>query len=294
MTPAKGGLLSAVVTGAACSDWIVAQCARSMWVAVVSPLLVAAGLAIAADYKPAVAQPGKNVMWVPTPDALVERMLDLAKVGANDTVIDLGSGDGRIVILAARRGAKALGIEYDAKLVEYAKAAAAKAGVADRAHFTQADLFSSDISQATVVTLFLGAQLNRKLMPRLLGLKPGVRIVSNTHAVGDWPADLIVTANHDRSVYYRTALLWIVPAKVAGVWRFADSSVTFTQRYQRVSGSITMQGKFAPVTGATLRGDHISFSAGAVQYSGTVSGNTIAGSVTSGVASRAWRATRAQ
>ncbi len=265
-----------------------------MWVAVVSPLLVTAGLANAADYKPDVTQPGKDVMWVPTPDALVERMLDLAKVGANDTVIDLGSGDGRIVIMAAKRGAKALGIEYDAKLVEYAKAAAAKAGVADRAHFTQADLFASDISQATVVTLFLGAQLNRKLMPRLLGLKPGVRIVSNTHAVGDWPADVTITANHDRSVYYRTALLWIVPAKVAGVWRFAHGSVTFTQRYQRVSGSVTLQGKYASVTGATLRGDHISFSTGGVQYAGTVSGNTIAGSAVSGGASRTWRATRAQ
>lgn len=260
----------------------------------VSPLLLAAGLAHAAAYKPDVTQPGKDVMWVPTPDALVERMLDLAQVGANDTVIDLGSGDGRIVIMAARRGAKALGIEYDAKLVAYAKAAAAKAGVADRAQFTQADLFASDISQATVVTLFLGAELNRKLTPALLGLKPGVRIVSNTHAIGDWPADVIVSAQHDYSVYYRTALLWIVPAKVAGVWRFVNGSVTFTQRYQKVSGSVTLQGRYAPVTGATLRGDHLSFKAGGVQYSGTVTGNTVSGSAVSGGASRAWHATRAQ
>ncbi len=244
-----------------------------------------------ADYKPELAQPGKDVVWVPTPDALVNRMLDLAKVDASDTVIDLGSGDGRLVIMAAKRGAKALGIEYDAKLVEYSKAAAIKAGVAERVQFIKADLFASDISHATVVTLFLGADLNRKLVPKLLDLKPGTRIVSNTHAVGDWPADATASsADDDRTVYYRTALLWIVPAKVAGVWRYADGSVTLTQQYQRISGSVTAQGKFAPITGATLRGSDIRFSAGGAQYAGTVSGDVIVGTVTAKDASRAWRA----
>jgi SAM-dependent methyltransferase len=259
------------------------------------PLLVAGAACAqpAADYKPELAQPGKDVVWVPTPDALVNRMLDLAQVGASDIVIDLGSGDGRLVIMAAKRGAKALGIEYDAKLVAYAKAAAAKADVADRAQFTQADLFASDISQASVVTLFLGADLNRRLMPKLLDLKPGTRIVSNTHAVGDWPADgSASSADDDRTVYYRTALLWIVPAKAAGTWRFADGSANITQRFQKVSGSVTAQGKFVPISGATLRGDQISFSAGGTQYSGTVAGDTIAGTAVSNGQSRAWRATR--
>ena len=248
----------------------------------------------AAGYKPERGQEGRDVMWVPTPDALVPRMLDLAKVGANDTVIDLGSGDGRLVIMAALRGAKALGIEYDSKLVEYAKAAAVKAGVADRTQFIKADLFASDISVATVVTLFLGADLNRRLMPKLLDLKPGTRIVSNTHAVGDWPADgTASSADDDRTVYYRTALLWIVPAKVAGTWRFTDGHANFTQRFQKVSGSVTAQGKFAPISGATLRGDQISFSASGTLYSGTVSGDTIDGTARAGGVSREWRATRA-
>ena len=247
------------------------------------------------DYKPALAQPGKDVVWVPTPEALVNRMLDLANVGSSDTVIDLGSGDGRLVIMAAKRGAKGLGIEYDVKLVEYAKAAAEKAGVSERVQFIKADLFTSDISQATVVTLFLGADLNRKLMPKLLDLKPGTRIVSNTHAVGDWPADATASsADDDRTVYYRTALLWIVPAKVAGTWRFADGSGTLTlsQRYQRVSGSATVQNRFAPVTGATLRGGEFRFSAGGAHYSGAVSGDTMTGTVKSSDVSRPWHATR--
>lgn len=251
------------------------------------------GLAHAAGYTPEIKQPGKDVMWVPTPDALAARMLDLAKVGANDTVIDLGSGDGRLVIMAAKRGAKALGIEYDARLVEYANAAAGKAGVADRARFARADLFSSDFSQATVVTLFLGAGLNRKLLPKLLDLRPGTRIVSNTHAVGDWPADETVRlADEDRTTYYRTALLWIVPAKVAGEWRFAHGSVKFTQRYQRIAGSITVHGKFAPITSATLRGAAIRFNADGVQYSGVVSADAITGTANAGGVTREWRAVR--
>ena len=261
-------------------------------------MLCLAGIASAprsADYKPALAQPGKDVVWVPTPDALVTRMLDLAKVGANDRVIDLGSGDGRLVIMAAKRGARALGIEYDAKLVEYAKAAASKAGVADRAQFTKADLFESDISAATVVTLFLGAELNRKLLPKLLDLKPGTRIVSNTHAVGDWPADATASsADDDRTVYYRTALLWIVPAKVAGVWRYAHGSVMLKQRYQKISGSVTVLGKFAPITSATLRGGDIRFSAGGVQYAGKVDGDVITGTATVGGGAREWRAARSR
>jgi SAM-dependent methyltransferase len=261
-----------------------------LWFACACPVY-----AVAADYQPELAQPGRDVVWVPTPDALVPRMLDLAKVGANDTVMDLGAGDGRLVIMAAQRGAKAIGIEYNAKLVEYAKAAAAKAGVAARATFLQADLFESDFSQATVITLFLGVDINRKLLPKLLDLKPGTRIVSNTHAVGDWPPDATASSTDDaRTVYYRTALLWIVPAKVAGTWKFADGSVTFAQRYQKISGSVTVQGKFAPISRATLRGDQVRFSADGVQYAGVVSGDAIRGTATTGGVAREWRVERAR
>ena len=247
------------------------------------------------DYKPALDQPGKDVVWVPTPDALVTRMLDLAKVGASDHVIDLGSGDGRLVIMAAKRGAHAHGIEYDAKLVAFAQQQAKQAGVAGKATFAKADLFDSDFSQATVVTLFLGPELNRKLMPKLLNLKPGTRIVSNTHPIGDWPADEIAESTDDeKSVYYRKALLWVVPAKVSGVWRSPQEIVSFTQRYQTMSGSVTAQGKPAPITEARLRGHQISFSAGGAKYAGVVSGGAIAGTVTSAGAQRAWRASRSQ
>jgi SAM-dependent methyltransferase len=257
-------------------------------------LLGVTGAVRAADYQPELAQPGKDVVWVPTPPALVVRMLDLAKVAAGDTVIDLGSGDGRLVIMAAQRGAKALGIEYNAELVAYAQAAAVKAGVAGRAQFMRADLFATDISRASVVTLFLGADLNRKLLPTLLDLKPGTRIVSNTHAVGDWPPDASATsADDDRSVFYRTALLWIVPAKLAGVWRFAQGSATLTQRYQKISGSVSLQGRFVPITGAALHGDDCRFSAGGVQFTGKVDGGVITGTMTADGAVRAWRALRA-
>ena len=246
-------------------------------------------------YKPALDQPGKDVVWVPTPDALVTRMLDLAKVGASDHVIDLGSGDGRLVIMAAKRGAHAHGIEYDAKLVAFAQQQAKQAGVAGKATFAKADLFDSDFSQATVVTLFLGPELNRKLMPKLLNLKPGTRIVSNTHPIGDWPADEIAESTDDeKSVYYRKALLWVVPAKVSGVWRSPQEIVSFTQRYQTMSGSVAAQGKPAPITEARLRGHQISFSAGGAKYAGVVSGGAIAGTVTSAGAQRAWRASRSQ
>ena len=246
-----------------------------------------------ADYKPQLDQPGKDVVWVPTPDSLVDKMLDLAQVGANDYVVDLGSGDGRLVIMAAKRGAKALGIEYDAGLVDYARAAAAKAGVANDAQFARADLFASDFSKATVVTVFLGPDLNRKLLPKLLGLRPGTRIVSNTHPMGDWPADETAhSADDEKSVYYRTARLWFVPAQVAGEWRWSDGSLLLKQRYQTLSGTLRQRRGTKPVTHGTLRGDHIRLTVDAAHYAGKVVGNEIIGTVTENGASREWRAAR--
>lgn len=256
-------------------------------------LLGVSGVAYAVDYQPQLDQPGKDVVWVPTPDSLVEKMLDLAKVGAADHVIDLGSGDGRLVITAARRGARALGIEYDAKLVEYARANAVKAGVAARAQFVKADLFASDFSRATVVTIFLGSELNRKLMPKLLNLKPGTRIVSNTHPIGDWPADEIAHSSDDeKSVYYRTARLWIVPAKIIGTWHSGRERYSFAQRYQNIEGVMTVNNASTQFSTVTLRGDRLSFSVNDVRYVGTVRGNVIEGAVSRGDHTQPWHAAR--
>src|SRR5437588_4140832 len=146
-------------------------------------------------FEPEVGQPGKDVVWVPTPQAVVDKMLDLAKVTAADYVIDLGSGDGRTVITAAKRGARALGIEYNPDMVELAKANARIAGVAERASFVNADLFASDFSKASVITMFLLPQINLKLRPKILALKPGTRIASNTFTMDDWQPDAKFTVD---------------------------------------------------------------------------------------------------
>src|SRR4051812_35396041 len=187
------------------------------------------------SFEPTVGQAGKDVVWVPTPQALVDKMLDMAKVTPNDYVIDLGSGDGRTVITAAKRGAKAVGIEYNPDMVELSKRNAAKEGVTDKASFMKADLFESDFSQATVITMFLLPDINLKLRPKILNLKPGTRIVSNSFTMGDWSSDDTVIAK-DGCISYCTAYLWIVPAKVEGNWQLADGELTLKQTYQMISG----------------------------------------------------------
>src|SRR5687768_10897843 len=163
-----------------------------------------------ATYTPSVGQPGKDVVWVPTPQVLVDKMLDMAKVTPNDYVIDLGSGDGRTVITAAKRGIRALGIEYNEDLVELSRRNAQQAGVSARAEFVKMDLFQADLSKATVITMFLLPDINLKLRPTILGLKPGTRIVSNSFDMGEWKAD--ETATLDRNAgcerSWCTALLW--------------------------------------------------------------------------------------
>src|SRR5437588_5972128 len=166
-------------------------------------------------YEPEVGQPGKDVVWVPTPQAVVDKMLELAHVTPKDFLIDLGSGDGRTVITAAKRGTRALGIEYNPDMVELSKKNAREAGVEERAQFMQADLFETDLSKASVITMFLLPDINLKLRPKLLGLKPGTRIASNTFTMGDWQPDMKQTVEAcDGS--WCTALFWIVPARVAG------------------------------------------------------------------------------
>ncbi len=235
-------------------------------------------------FEPQVGQEGKDVIWVPTPQALVEKMMDLAKVTASDYVIDLGSGDGRTVITAAKRGARALGIEYNPDMVELSKLNAAKEGVSSKASFMKADIFESDFSQATVITMYLLPQLNVKLRPKILDLKPGTRIVSHAFTMEEW------TADQTDSFESRTAYLWIVPAKVEGTWRLPQGELTFKQLFQMVAGTLKTGGSTLTVNGK-LRGDQISFSAGNAEYTGRVNGNTIQGTV-KGSSSGSWSATR--
>jgi SAM-dependent methyltransferase len=228
-------------------------------------------------YEPSVGQEGKDVVWVPTPDALVDKMLDMAAMTPKDFVIDLGSGDGRTVIAAARRGARALGIEYNPDMVELSKRNAAQAGVTDKATFVKADLFQTDLSKATVITMFLLPSINLQLRPKLLELKPGTRIVSNTFTMDDWEADETVTVSSGCSGSWCTALFWVVPAKVAGTWRMPQGDLTLTQQFQKVTGKLGT----TPVTGR-LRGDEITLEAGPVRYTGRVNGKTIEGTIAGG------------
>ena len=230
----------------------------------------------AKDYQPAVGQEGKDVIWVPTPQALVDKMLDLAKVTPKDYVIDLGSGDGRTVITAAKRGAKALGIEYNPEMVELSKRNAAKEGVSDRASFVKADLFESDFSQAQVISMFLLSSINLKLRPKILELKPGTRIVSNTFDMGEWKPDESATIPGCNS--WCTAHLWIVPAKVEGNWKLPKGELALKQSFQMISGTLTNGNVVAPIDGK-LNGERISFTAGNASYTGRVNGDSMEGTV---------------
>ena len=238
-------------------------------------------------YTPKKGQRGKDVVWEPTSQKLVDTMLDMAKVTSSDYLIDLGSGDGRTVIAAAKRGARALGIEYNPDLVEFARRTATREGVNDRAAFEQADIFESDFSQATVLTLFLLEKLNLRLRPKILDLKPGTRVVSNTFDMGDWTPDQ-TTRLDELDAEWNTAYFWIVPAKVNGSWNLDGGRINFFQEFQRITGTLTMGEKDTFLIG-TLEGDTISFSAGGAKYTGTVSGNTISGRCTEG---GSWKATR--
>jgi len=263
-------------------------------VAMVGLSLASAGLVAqpqtSGGFEPKSGRPGKDVEWVPTPQVLVEKMLDLAKVTSRDYVIDLGSGDGRTVIAAAARGARAHGIEFDAAMVAMSQRNAAREGFSGRATFARADLFKSDLSKATVITMFLLPQINLDLRPKLLNLKPGTRIVSNTWDMEEWEADETVEAGPDNATW-RRAYLWIVPAKVDGTWRLQRAELVLKQRFQVVSGTLTSGTDRTPVTEGRLRGDQIEFNVGSLHYNGRVSGNVIEGT-TAGSASAPWRATR--
>ncbi len=221
-------------------------------------------------FEPQVGQAGKDVVWVPTPQAVVDKMLDMAKITKDDIHYDLGSGDGRTVITAAKRGARAFGIEYNPDMVTLSQNNAKAAGVADRATFVKADLFETDFSKATVVTMFLLPSINMKLRPKILDMKPGTRIASNTFTMEDWQADETATITDGCSSSWCTALFWIVPAKVAGTWNTPNGALTLTQNFQMLSGTLGNQA----VQGR-LKGAEITITAGTQKWTGMVDGNTI-------------------
>jgi precorrin-6B methylase 2 len=248
---------------------------RPIVVAVATTLYAATAFAQAAQkpFEPQVGQAGKDVVWVPTPQVLVDKMLDMAKVTPQDLVIDLGSGDGRTVITAAKRGAKAMGIEYNPDMVELSQRNAKAAGVTDKATFVKADLFETDFSKANVVTMFLLPSINIKLRPKILDMKPGTRIVTNSFNMEDWEADQTETVGGDCTSWC-TAMLWIVPAKVEGSWAMPQGELKLTQNFQKVSGSLGAQA----ISEGRLRGEELTFKVGTMTYTGKVNGTTIQGS----------------
>jgi SAM-dependent methyltransferase len=239
-----------------------------------------------------------DVNFVATPTALVSGMLDLAAVAEGDVVYDLGSGDGRIVIAAARRGARAVGVELEASLVAESRARADSAGVEDRAEFRRADIFATDLREATVVTLYLGSALNRRLRPILLrDLRPGSRVVSQAFDMGDWRPDSVVTVR-SREVAATPIHLWVIPADVAGQWALTlgpggapteQLRLELTQDYQAVRGTADS----VRLERVRLRGDSLAFSAGGRRFAGRVSGDEARGTVSAaGASPRLWRAVR--
>jgi SAM-dependent methyltransferase len=247
------------------------------------------------EYQPTTGQIGKDVIWIPTELALAEKMLNLAEVTPQDYVIDLGSGDGRIVITAAKRGARALGIEYNPDLVALSKRNAVREGVGDKARFIEADIFKSDFTQATVITMFLLPELNLQLRPAILDLKPGTRIVSNSFDMGEWQTDqsVVVSKGEGCDTVYCQAHLWIVPAKVEGRWKLPQGELDLSQSFQMISGTLISGANRTPIADGRLSGDRISFRIGNDRCTGRVIGNTMEGTFTSDGSTIKWTATRA-
>jgi precorrin-6B methylase 2 len=242
-------------------------------------------------FVPEVGQQGKDVIWVPTPPELVNTMLSMAKVTSDDYVIDLGSGDGRTVIAAAKLGAHSLGIEYNPEMVALSKRNAANDGVSDKTEFIEADLFEYDLSRATVITMFLLPEINLKLRPKLLDLKPGTRIVSNTFTMGEWEPDYEVTTDENWNSW-NTALLWIIPAKVNGTWSIGPDELVIKQDFQMILGTLSVKGKPVSLTDGRLNGNEITFRVGNALYLGQVEGKRIIGTVTTETTKSDWIATK--
>jgi hypothetical protein len=241
--------------------------------------------ASAQKFEPQVGQAGKDVIWVPTPDEVVERMLTMAQTAPNDIHFDLGAGDGKIAIMAAKKfGAKATGIEYNPEMVKYANERAQAAGVAGvgpgKATIRQADIFATDFSSATVITLYLLPSLNMKLRPTILSMKPGTRVVSHSFTMEDWEADEISTMDG------RRAYFWVVPANVMGTWALdvggQKTELTLEQTFQKINGAVTLGNVHGGLRDARLRGPQIAFAyvdQGGLrrEFAGTVNGRSMSG-----------------
>jgi hypothetical protein len=235
-------------------------------------------------YHPQVGQAGKDVVWVPTPDALVEKMLDMAKVTPKDVVIDLGSGDGRTVIAAAKRGATAIGVEYNPDMVTLSQSNVNQAGVSGHATILHGDIFEYDFSQANVLTMFLLPSINMKLRPKILEMRPGTRVVTNSFTMEDWEADQTDSVSKDCTSWC-TAHLWIVPARIEGTWQSRDGMLTLKQHFQHFTGTMGT----AETSDGTLHGADIEFTVNGVKYTGTVKADSMSGTTSKG---QSWTATR--
>jgi SAM-dependent methyltransferase len=243
-----------------------------------------------AEYKPKVGQGGKDVVWVPTPQTVVDAMLDIAELTPKDTLVDLGSGDGRTVITAAKRGASARGIEYNPDLVALSLRNAEKEGLKDKVVFEEADIFESDFSEATVVTLFLLPELNVRLRPTILDMEPGTRVIANSFTMDDWQPDGTAHVTDDCTSYCYV-YKWVVPARVSGTWNMAGKHLTITQNYQEVAGSLHEGDSSVHITQGRLDGKKISFTVDGAEYVGEVNGTTMTGKVNGGAD---WKATFGQ
>jgi len=267
--------------------------------AALAATLIAAAPAAAQqkDYEPQVGQAGKDVIWVPTPDDVVERMLRMAQVTANDYVIDLGAGDGKIAIAAAKKfGARALGIEYNPDMVKHANRNIEKAGVTGKAKVVHGDIFASDFTQATVITMYLLPALNLKLRPQILAMRPGTRVVSHSFTMEEWEPDE-TSASDGRRAYF-----WVVPANVGGTWTLEAAGerleLALEQKFQRIEGSVILGQLQAGLRDVRLRGSHISFayvdnSSARRDFTGRVAGTRIEGTFrTESGAEGRWVATK--
>jgi len=241
-------------------------------------------------FEPVPGMPGKDSVWVPTPIPTLEKMYDLAKLTPKDFVMDLGSGDGRAIIVAAKRGTPGLGVEWNQDLINLSNKSAAEAGVSHLAKFVRGDMFAADLSKATVLGLFMLPDQLRKLTPKFLGMRPGSRITMNGFTIPGWTPDVTEKATGDCGTWC-TAHLYIVPAQVAGTWRLGNGNLTLTQSFQEVTGSLTTGGKSVPVESGKLNGAEITFTAGGTTYTGRVEGNTMSGDM-KGAGSGRWSATK--
>ena len=259
--------------------------------AAVASLLAGCAQLPAENYQPRVGQEGKDVIWVPSPPAVVERMLDIAQVTKSDFVMDLGSGDGRNIIAAGKRGARGVGVEFNPDMVALSNRAAEKEGVSSRVSFVQGDMYVADISQANVLALFLLPDNLRRLLPKFLDLRPGSRIVVNYFGIDGWTPD-VEEEMKDGCQPWCLIKMYVVPAKVTGPWQAAGLELNLEQRFQLVSGSITEGGVKREIAEGRLAGDRIRFKAGDAEYSGRVFGNRIEGEKKSGGATVNWVVTR--